>query len=797
MVMKKNLRQSKSSSKDDKIDLTGRPPRWGYRLLRKLLSWILNPTVTGIKPDSSEPCIYALERRSLLDLIVLDVVTRSLACNPLESLDMLGESRRFFFLFRGEGTTGKVTMYRFSNRMQRIQQRLLEEESDTQLNLVPVSVYWGRMSHKQGSLARSLVSERRLLSARFRRVLGVLLTRNDVVIHFSRSIKWHSTLQPDQSLARNLRHTARLLRTAYNQSRDVALGPELWNRSALIHTLARGEEGRKYSKSELRNRRRIAQGMVSNLTYPGMRTLKSALDLFWRVTYDEIELLHVERLGQLAETHTLIYAPNHRSHIDYLVLSYLLFLNGVAIPHIAAGANMNIAVIGSLLRRCGAFFMRRHFADDADYRAIFNHYLKLLLSQGQSIEFFIEGTRSRTGWMLEPQKGLLQALLSNQASASKPLAFVPVQVSYERLVESESYQAELQGASKRSEGLRDVVSAFKLLRKNYGTIKVSLGRPILTESLGKSNSHDGNANRIASEIVFQINETATVNSSNLLAMTTFTLGVGSFSLRECYQRLDFLRGLLRVDSLNHDFKVDQRPASEVIVRTQQLRLLNKTEDSIEISEALLASLAWYRNNTLHTLAIPSLLAVVLLAQKEPITRLEAVRQTAGLLPHVCGILSMPLNLRDILRWLTHLRNASLISESDSYIVSVASEQARPDSELSGLSQLIMPMLECMYATSTCLIQHENESLTRGKLLDNSIDLIQQSMKTLDTESLLGFDRRFFDRVIQQLQRYHLVTESDDGKLCVKPALSVIQRRATAAIPTPFQAVVRDYFNPDE
>ena len=105
-------------------------------------------------------------------------------------------------------------------------------------------------------------------------------------------------------------------------------------------------------------------------------------------------------MQDVAQGNEIVYVPCHRSHIDYLLLSYLLFRNGLTPPHIAAGINLNMPVIGSILRRGGAFFMRRSFKGNQLYTAVFNEYLHTLFSRGFSTEYFVEGGRSRTGRML-------------------------------------------------------------------------------------------------------------------------------------------------------------------------------------------------------------------------------------------------------------------------------------------------------------------------------------------------------------------------------------------------------------
>lgn len=92
---------------------------------------------------------------------------------------------------------------------------------------------------------------------------------------------------------------------------------------------------------------------------------------------------------------SLIFLPSHKSHIDYLVISYVFFRLGIALPHIAAGENLNLPVIGNLLKACGAFFIRRSWGNDLLYTSVMREYIEILLERGHNIEAFIEGTRSR------------------------------------------------------------------------------------------------------------------------------------------------------------------------------------------------------------------------------------------------------------------------------------------------------------------------------------------------------------------------------------------------------------------
>ncbi|MFH4976912.1 hypothetical protein AB6A40_003621 [Gnathostoma spinigerum] len=118
-------------------------------------------------------------------------------------------------------------------------------------------------------------------------------------------------------------------------------------------------------------------------------------------------------LRELSKNDNIIFIPTHRAYMDFLLVSLLCYGYDVPLPAIAAGMDfMHSKVMGETLRRCGAFFIRRHFGADQLYWALFTEYVQSqLVSSDYPIEFFIEGTRSRSGKSLFPKYGLLQVLM--------------------------------------------------------------------------------------------------------------------------------------------------------------------------------------------------------------------------------------------------------------------------------------------------------------------------------------------------------------------------------------------------
>ncbi len=202
------------------------------------------------------------------------------------------------------------------------------------------------------------------------------------------------------------------------------------------------------------------------------------LTLVWARIYEGIELDEdgLERVRASGRDAPVVVVPSHKSHIDYLIVSYLFYRNGLVPPHIAAGSNLTFWPMGPIFRLSGAFFLRRSFRGQAVYAACFRAYVRKLLRDGNWIEFFIEGTRSRTGKLLPPRYGLLRLIVEAVADGEvDDVAVAPVNFGYERMVEERAYRKELEGGEKRSEGVGDLLGATQVLIHKYGRMRVQFG----------------------------------------------------------------------------------------------------------------------------------------------------------------------------------------------------------------------------------------------------------------------------------------------------------------------------------
>ncbi|XP_053682583.1 glycerol-3-phosphate acyltransferase 1, mitochondrial isoform X2 [Sabethes cyaneus] len=188
----------------------------------------------------------------------------------------------------------------------------------------------------------------------------------------------------------------------------------------------------------------------------------------------------------------LIFLPLHRSHLDYIMVSFILLNNDIKCPLVAGGDNLRIPVFGNILRYDGAFFIKRKIdpvtgKKDHVYRAILHTYLQKCLSAGHNVEFFIEGGRTRTGKPCMPKSGILSVIVDALNDKSIPDALlVPVSINYEKLVDGNFVREQL-GQKKVPESFSSAASAImKVLKARYGLMRIDFNEPFSLSELVKS-----------------------------------------------------------------------------------------------------------------------------------------------------------------------------------------------------------------------------------------------------------------------------------------------------------------------
>ncbi|CAG2099992.1 unnamed protein product [Medioppia subpectinata] len=203
-----------------------------------------------------------------------------------------------------------------------------------------------------------------------------------------------------------------------------------------------------------------------------------------------------QTLNGLAKDCPVLYVPSHRSYADFLIFSFICFTLDIPLPTIAAGIDfLALNQIASLMRSCGAFYIRRSFKHSNDnlYWHVFRAYLQTLVrGSEQPLEFFIEGTRSRSGKSLYPKTGLLSAALELYLNGQIPdLMIIPVSISYDRVLEEGLYASELlpkgRTSGKPPETPRNMMTGAKaILSQQFGSVYIRFCEPISVRQLSHS-----------------------------------------------------------------------------------------------------------------------------------------------------------------------------------------------------------------------------------------------------------------------------------------------------------------------
>ncbi|MDX9999771.1 MAG: 1-acyl-sn-glycerol-3-phosphate acyltransferase [Polyangia bacterium] len=270
----------------------------------------------------------------------------------------------------------------------------------------------------------------------------------------------------------------------------------------------------------------------------------------WFRVYDglEVDQASMDRLRQAAAKGPMLFLPTHRSHVDYLLLSWIVAEYDVAPPCIAAGANLSFFPIGGFFRRCGAFFIRRTFWHDRLYTACLTEYLRKILTEGYNLEFFIEGTRSRTGKMYMPRIGLLKWIAEAAvARRVRNVQVVPMSVGYEKVIEERSISREAAGGPKKKEDLGALLRAGRVLTSRFGRLNLQVGKPYdLKEALAEAGALRGADDKTMAEATVKLAYRITGEIARLSAVTPTTL-VSTALLVTGLRRLDrpTLDGLCR------------------------------------------------------------------------------------------------------------------------------------------------------------------------------------------------------------------------------------------------------------
>lgn len=239
------------------------------------------------------------------------------------------------------------------------------------------------------------------------------------------------------------------------------------------------------SKKEIeKEAKQILQEMGHNMQVCAIRGFGFVLSKLGRELFTGVYVNEdgAQKLKKIVPEYPILFMPTHRSYVDFLLVSFICFQFNLPVPVIAAGLDfLSMRGVNVALRNAGAFFIRRSFGQDLLYWSIFTEYVQTHVVNGDApIEFFVEGTRSRTAKTLVPKLGFLTAALEPYfKSEVTDIAIVPISITYDRTLEELLYAYELIGVPKPKESTKGLLKARQILNDCYGPIHAHLGEPII------------------------------------------------------------------------------------------------------------------------------------------------------------------------------------------------------------------------------------------------------------------------------------------------------------------------------
>jgi glycerol-3-phosphate O-acyltransferase len=421
-----------------------------------------------------------------------------------------------------------------------------------------------------------------------------------------------------------------------NQEMRVVLGPRYHSPQAAKETVLRDPEVQnviaELERTEGIPRRKLMSRAYKDLTeivadykFRLIEVMYVVLTWLFSRVFDGLVVRDDEcqRVRELMKNKPVVFVPCHRSHLDYLVIPYVLFLHDMITPHIAAGVNLSFWPVGRLLRMGGAFFIRRSFRGDKLYSVVLRKYVEYILKNRFNIKFFIEGTRSRSGKMLAPAYGMLKMTLQTyENKVCDDIAFVPVSLCYDEVPEQGSYQRELIGGQKVKESASQLFKSRKIIRNRFGKVYVRMAPPLFARDIFQA-SGDMDSKLLLQKTAFQIcktiNDYTPITPKSLVSTILLTHRVGALPLDDLLRLSLMLTHYVKYVGM--DLSV---PGEEDFRRAieQTVRRLQKS-GIVSVTEAIPRSFAcdykkrillnYYKNNAIHCFVGPAITAVALLS----------------------------------------------------------------------------------------------------------------------------------------------------------------------------------------
>jgi len=531
----------------------------------------------------------------------------------------------------------------------------LQQTQNRPVYIVPLLMFTSKSPVHAEPRLRDLILGTEQHPGILRRFIAMIRFPGKVFVEISQPLALNTFLDESRAMEDNQEYQALMLRRQllqqHNRHRQSITGPVIKSREELKENILATERLRDYMAqyAESRNEnlpevRKQADGYLDEIAahYSHFFVSMVAKPVGWLLNtmFDGtvVDQDGLQRMKTLSQKSPVIVIPCHKSHIDYLILSYVLINNNMPSPHIAAGKNLSFWPFGPLARAGGAFFLRRTFKGAVLYSKVFAEYIHKLLEDGFNLEIFIEGGRSRTGKLLMPKLGFLSMLLNAfKSGACEDMIFAPVFIGYDQVLEENAFVHELEGGKKEPENFYQMIKARHFLKRRYGKIYINFPEPISLQELLETYPHglkemtpkDQNAlcRDLGWRVINAIDRTGVVTPFSLVAAAALNCPAKRFSAEELFRIIDTYMALLNTQDvkLTDTMLMDPTRACEHALENYVQRKLIELPSGEKNMPADLAQyslpashrmqLEYYKNNCI-AFFIPAAFTALAILEKE-------------------------------------------------------------------------------------------------------------------------------------------------------------------------------------
>ena len=803
------------------------------RLLSPWIDLSVEPQAPGNAIDERPVC-YVLEDYGLSNALILDRACREAGLpSPLVPLagDPLGRRRAYVALSRRNAGSALALATQIATQRKPERKKshsdslakLLEAhrlDPALDVQLVPVSIFVGRAPDKNSGWFSVLFSENWAIVGRFRRLLAIMLNGRDTLVRIAPPVAVRDIVAEGLEPEREVRKLSRLLRTHFNRIRAAVIGPDLSTRRLLVDKVlssgpvreAIADQARREGGDPARGQAEAwkkahgyAYEIAADYSHPVVRSASFLLTTVWNRIFRGVLVHHLDQLKAVAPGNEVVYVPCHRSHMDYLLLSYLLYTRGIVPPHIAAGINLNLPVIGTILRKGGAFFIRRSFRGNALYSAVFTEYVAQLVAGGYSIEYFIEGGRSRTGRLLQPKGGMVaMTVRAFLRQPTRPVLFQPVYIGYEKLMEGNSYLDELSGKPKEKESIWALLWGIpKVLRQNYGQVVVNFGEPIALSDMLAEHASDWDGRPLSDEdkpdwlsttvdataqrIQERVNSAADVNPINLLALALLSTPKHAMGEADLAAQIVLSKKLLAEVPYSALVTVTPHSPAQIIAHGEEIGVLHRVVhplgDVLRVDGDTAVLLSYFRNNVVHLFTASAWIACCFLHNRR-MARETLLRIGRAMYPFLQGELFLPWDEDGFAARIDatielFIREGLLeqVGVDDGGILARHAGQSDEVFRLRAIGHPLQQAFERYYIAISVLAKNGSGTLGAGEL-EGLCQLAAQRLSLLYAPAAPEFfDKALFRGFIQKLREMGLVKLDHNSKLAFDDRLAGFARDA--------------------